>query len=77
MNPQEVDAKQTIDDLIRNQCTIIGHGKPQHGMNGKDSDLGRIGQCTVTQLETIDTIGAKEMRVDIHLRLYASVCAPS
>lgn len=46
-------------------------------MNGKDADLDRIGQCLVKKLVTVDPTHADTMRVDIHLRLYASVCAPT
>jgi hypothetical protein len=75
--PEDDSPNQTINEKLCDGTILIGWGKPGHGMNGKDADLDRIGQCLVTSLETVDPIGAKEMRVDIHLRLYASVCAPS
>ena len=68
---------QTINDNLCDGTILIGYGKQGHGMNGKDADLGRIGQCLVTKLETVDPTGEEEMRVDIHLRLYCSICAPS
>jgi hypothetical protein len=68
---------QTINAKLCDGTILIGWGKRGHGMNGKDADLDRVGQCLVTSLETVDPIGAKEMRVDIHLRLYASICCPS
>lgn len=68
---------QTIHDNLCDGTILIGYGKRGHGMNGKDADLDRTGQCLVTSLETVDPIGANSMRVDIHLRLYASICAPT
>jgi len=75
--PLPPDPNQTIKDKLCDGTILIGYGKRGHGMNGKDADLDRIGQCCVTSLETVDPIGATDMRVDIHLRLYASICAPS
>ncbi len=69
--------KQTINEKLCDGTILIGYGKRGHGMNGKDADLDRIGQCCVTQLVTEDPVGADTMRVAIHLRLYASICAPS
>lgn len=66
---------QTINEKLCDGTILIGYGKRGHGMNGKDADLDRIGQCLVTSLETVEDGDA--MRVDINLRLYASVCAPS
>lgn len=68
---------QTIDELLCDGTILIGYGKRGHGMNGKDADLDRIGQCLVTELATEDPVGAATMRVAIHLRLYVSICAPS
>jgi len=72
-----MEPKQTINDKLCDGTILIGYGKRGHGMNGKDADLDRIGQCCVTSLVTVDPIGATDMRVDIHLHLYASICAPS
>jgi len=69
--------KQTINSKLCDGTILIGYGKRGHGMNGKDADLDRVGQCLVTSLETVDPYESKDMRVDINLRLYASVCAPS
>lgn len=71
------DPNQTINDKLCDGTILIGYGKVGHGMNGKDADLDRIGQCLVKSLETIDEVGAANMEVLIHLRLYATVCAPS
>lgn len=73
----DASPNQTINEKLCDGTILIGYGKPGHGMNGKDADLDRIGQCLVTSLVTIDPTGAKDLRIDIHLRLYASVCAPS
>lgn len=75
--PSTDGPKQTINSKLCDGTILIGYGKRGHGMNGKDADLDRVGQCLVTSLETVDPIGGKDMRVDINLRLYASVCAPS
>ena len=66
---------QTINEKLCDGTILIGYGRAGHGMNGKDADLDRIGQCLVTQLETV--ADGEKMRVYIHLRLYASICAPS
>ena len=68
--------KQTIHEKLCDGTILIGYGKPGHGMNGKDADLDRVGQCLVKKLITEDPIGAENMRVAIHLRLYATICAP-
>lgn len=68
---------QTINELLCDGTILIGYGKRGHGMNGRDADLDRIGQCLVTELVTEDPVGADTMRVAINLRLYASICAPS
>jgi hypothetical protein len=68
---------QTINSLLCDGTILIGYGKPGHGMNGKHADLDRVGQCLVKNLVTVDPVGAATMRVDIHLHLYACVCAPS
>ncbi len=73
----EDSPNQTINEKLCDGTVLIGYGKRGHGMNGKDADLDRIGQCLVTSLETVDLIGADKLRVDIHLRLYVSICAPS
>lgn len=76
-NTEDNTPAQTINAKLCDGTTLIGWGKRGHGMNGKDADIDRIGQCCVTSLETVDPLGAKEMRVDIHLRLYASIGSPS
>jgi hypothetical protein len=81
-NPYYLDSpddspKQTINEKLCDGTILIGYGKVGHGMNGKDADLDRVGQCLVTELETQDPIGAKEMRIAISLRLYATICCPS
>ena len=68
---------QYINEKLCDGTVLIGYGKRGHGMNGKDADLDRIGQCLVTSLVTIDPTGSKDLRIDINLRLYASICAPS
>lgn len=67
---------QTINEKLCDGTILIGYGKPGHGMNGKDADLDRHGQCLVKELRTVDPVGADTMRVDIHLHLYADVCEP-
>ena len=69
--------KQTINEQLCDGTILIGYGRRGHGMNGKDADLDRIGQCLVTELVTEDPVGASSMRVAIEMRLYASICAPS
>jgi hypothetical protein len=68
---------QTINEKLCDGTVLIGYGKRGHGMNGKDADLDRIGQCVVRQLVTEDPIGSDTLRIAIHLRLYACICAPS
>ena len=68
---------QTINDKLCDGTILIGYGKRGHGMNGKDADLDSIGQCLVKSLETVDPVHADNMKVLIHLHLYATVCAPS
>ncbi len=68
---------QTINAKLCDGTILIGYGKRGHGMNGKDADLDRVGQCLVTELVTEDPVGATQMRVLIRLRLYACICAPS
>ena len=78
MTPCYMDEiEQTINDKLCDGTILIGYGKRGHGMNGRDADLDSIGQCLVKSLETVDPIGADNMKVLIHLRLYATVCAPS
>jgi hypothetical protein len=68
---------QTINDKLCDGTILIDYGKAGHGMNGKHADLDSCGQCLVTELVTVDPVGADNMRIDIHLRLYATICAPS
>ena len=75
--PPDDAPNQTINELLCDGTILIGYGKRGHGMNGKDADLDRIGQCLVTELVTEDPVGADTMRVAINLRLYACICAPS
>lgn len=70
------DPNQTINENLCDGTVLIGYGKHGHGMNGKDADIDRIGQCCVTELVTEDPVGADSMRIAIHLRLYASIGAP-
>lgn len=67
---------QTINAKLCDGTILIGYGKPGHGMNGKDADLDRGGQCLLKSLVTQDPVGAKKMRVQINLHLYANVCEP-
>ena len=76
MRTQGKTPKQTINERLCDGTILIGYGKPGHGMNGKDADLDRIGQCVVTSLETVNSEG-RDFQINIHLRLYATVCAPS
>lgn len=81
-NPYYLDSpdyspNQTINEKLCDGRILIGYGKAGHGMNGKNADLDRVGQCLVKELVTEDPIGAKEMRVAINLYLYATICAPS
>lgn len=75
--PEESGPNQTINEKLCDGTILIGYGRRGHGMNGKDADLDRIGQCLVTELVTEDPTGADSMRVAINLRLYACICAPS
>lgn len=68
---------QTINAKLCDGTVLIGYGKRGHGMNGKNADLDRIGQCCVTELVTEDPVGASDMRIAINLRLYASICSPA
>ena len=71
------EIEQTINDKLCDGTILIGYGKPGHGMNGKNADLDPVGQCLVKSLETVDSVDAKNMKVLIHLHIYATVCAPS
>lgn len=78
MTPYYTDEiEQTINDKLCDGTILIGYGKCGHGMNGKDADLDSVGQCLVKSLETVDPIGAEDMKVLIHLHIYATVCTPS
>jgi len=68
---------QTINGKLCDGTILIGYGKRGHGMNGKDADLDRIGQCLVRSLTTIPTEDPANHKVRINLRLYASICAPT
>jgi hypothetical protein len=68
---------QTINDKLCDGTILIGYGKRGHGMNGRDADLDRIGQCLVKSLTTIAPEGCDHYKVLINLRLYASICAPT
>lgn len=68
---------QTINRLLCDGTILIGYGKRGHGMNGKDADLDRVGQCLLTSLETVDPVHADNMGVLINLRLYVTISAPS
>jgi hypothetical protein len=65
-----------VDELIRDERTIKGYGRAQHGFNGKNADLDAEGQCVVKSLVIEDPVGAKDMRIAINLHLYADVCEP-
>jgi hypothetical protein len=71
------EIEQTINDKLCDGTILIGYGKPGHGMNGKNADLDPVGQCLVKSLETVDSVGAENMKVLIYLHIYATVCAPS
>lgn len=73
----EPEVHQIINEKLCDGTILIGYGKAGHGMNGKDADLDRCGQCLVKELITVDPIGAENLRIDIVLRLYATICAPS
>lgn len=75
--PEDSAPDQTINEKLCDGTVLIGYGKRGHGMNGKDADLDRIGQCLVTSLVTEDPVGASDLRIAINLRLYVSICAPS
>jgi hypothetical protein len=76
MKTQDKAPQQTINEKLCDGTILIGYGKRGHGMNGKYADLDRVGQCLVTSLETVNP-GGRDFQVNINLRLYATVCAPS
>jgi hypothetical protein len=67
---------QTINKKLCDGTILIGYGKVGHGMNGKDADLSNAGQCLVKRLDTVDPVHADNMRIDIFISQYASVCEP-
>lgn len=81
-DPNEgVDELALIDEAlnthVRQGCALRGDGRRGHGMNGKDADLTGCGQCVVTELRAVDPTDSPDLKIEIDLRLYATVCAPS
>jgi hypothetical protein len=70
------DTYHILNEKVRNDCALRNHGRAQHGMNGKDADLYGRGQCVVTDLVPVDDPKSAGFRIDIRLRLYATICAP-
>lgn len=70
------DTYRILNEKVRNGCGLRTHGCVQHGMNGKDADLCDRGQCVVTELVPVDDPKTAGYRIDICLRLYATICAP-
>lgn len=66
-----------LNEKVRQDCAIRGYGRRDHGMNGKDADLEGVGQCVVTELVPVAPTNSEDLRIDIKLRLYATICAPS
>ena len=74
---QDCSPEQTIDEKLCDGAILIGYGKAGHGMNGRDADLDRVGQCVVESLVTLDPIREATMKIAINLKLYASLSYPS
>jgi hypothetical protein len=65
MKTQDKAPQQTINEKLCDGTILIGYGKRGHGMNGKDADLDRIGQCLVTSLETVNP-GGRDFQININ-----------
>jgi hypothetical protein len=66
---------QTINEKLCDGTILIGYGKRGHGMNGKDADLDRVGQCKLTELKTVED--GDNFKIEIELSLYVCICSPS
>jgi hypothetical protein len=70
------DTYRILNEKVRNDRALRGYGRRDHGMNGKDADLESCGQCVVTELVPVNDPKSAGFRIDICLRLYATICAP-
>ena len=65
---------QTLANDLKTDYTIIGYGRKQHGLEGKDADLDPSGQCVVDKIELMENPQGLFLKVDFHR--YANVCEP-
>jgi len=66
-----------LNERVRQDRALRGYGRGDHGMNGKDADLDEFGQCVVTELVPLASTNSADLRIEIKLRLYATICSPS
>ena len=76
-NSDMENVSQSIAELLLDRKTIRGHGKPGHGMNGKDADLDEGGQCVIEEINIIDPVGSDTMFMELVILRYANICAPT
>ena len=76
LEPPDQGPSQSIATALRHDRTIVGYGRQQHGMNGKDADLDPAGQLMVKGIQILDPIKSKHMEIEIAMLAYADVCEP-
>lgn len=65
---------QIIAEALRTEKSIVGYGRTQHGMNGKDADLDAGGQCAIRSVAIIET---NTLFIELHIERYANICIPT
>jgi len=76
-NPDTDSVNQHIAEQLLNGKCLKGHGKVQHGMNGKDADLDPAGQCVIEEINIIDPVKSETMFIELHIARYANICTPT
>lgn len=71
------NVNQDIAFHIHQSEIIRGHGRIDHGMNGKDADLDCRGQCSVQSVIITDPVKSDTMFIEIELYRYANICTPT
>jgi hypothetical protein len=71
------DPSQSIAEALLDDQTILGHGRRQHGLNGKNADLDKGGQCVIKSITILDPVKSDTLIISIEVQHYANICTPT
>ena len=67
--------RETIADAIHDGLTLLGYGRRQHGLRGKDADLDPGGQIVIESVFVTD-LPTEGLFIGADVLCVANICAP-